>query len=127
MARDARIELDWADGTYAFRLGWGQLAELQEKCDAGPYVVLNRLHSGQWRIEDISNVIRLGLIGGGMLPADALKKVRAYVEDRPPFENIITAQVVLGAGLTGAPEEKLGEPAAANPAESELTTSPTES
>lgn len=127
MARDARIELDWADGTYAFRLGWGQLAELQEKTDCGPYVVLNRLHSGQWRVEDISNVIRLGLIGGGMIPADALKKVRAYVEDRPPLESIIVAQVALGAALTGAPDEKVGETQAANPEASDLMLSPTES
>ncbi|QKC99177.1 gene transfer agent family protein [Mesorhizobium sp. NZP2298] len=127
MSRDARVEMDWADGAYAFRLAWGQLAELQEKCNAGPYVVLNRLHSGQWLVEDISNVIRLGLIGGGMPPVDALKKVRAYVEDRPPLESIIIAQIALGAALTGAPEESVGETEAANPAESELTTSPTES
>jgi len=124
MARDARIELDWADGTYAFRLAWGQLAELQEQCDAGPYVVLNRLYSGQWRVEDISNVVRLGLIGGGMTPADALKKVRAYVEARPPLENVLVAQAILAAGLQGAPEEKLGE--AEGEAENASTTSPTE-
>lgn len=124
MSRDARIELDWADGTYAFRLAWAQLAELQEKCDVGPYVVLTRLHNGQWRIEDISSVVRLGLIGGGMEPAAALKKVRAYVEDRPPYENLIPAQAILGAGLLGAPEEKLGE--AKGEAENRSTTSPTE-
>ncbi|NGN45182.1 gene transfer agent family protein [Mesorhizobium sp. CGMCC 1.15528] len=125
MSRDARIELDWADGTYAFRLGWGQLGELQEKTDAGPYVVLNRLHSGQWRVEDVSNVIRLGLIGGGLAPAEALKIVRTYVEARPPMENVPIAQAVLAAGLIGAPEEKLGE--AEGEAESDSTTSPTES
>lgn len=123
MSRDARIELDWADGTYAFRLAWGQLAELQEKTDCGPYVVLNRLYSNQWRVEDISNVIRLGLIGGGMAPVDALRRVRAYVEDRPPLENVPAAQAILAAGLVGAPEEKLGE--VDGEAESESTTSPT--
>ncbi|WP_407799700.1 gene transfer agent family protein, partial [Staphylococcus aureus] len=78
--RDATVTFDWADGTYRFSLKWGQLAELQDKCDAGPYVVLQRLHSGEWRIEDVSNIIRLGLIGGGMEPAPALKLTRAYVE-----------------------------------------------
>jgi len=118
MARDARIELDWADGTFTFRLAWGQLAELQEKTSAGPYVVLDRLYNGQWRVEDISSVIRLGLIGGGMTPSDALKKVRAYVEDRPPAENVMIAQAVLSAGIMGAPEEKVGEAEAASEAES---------
>lgn len=115
MSRDARIDLDWADGTYAFRLAWAQLAELQEKTDAGPYVVLGRLHSHQWRIEDISNVIRLGLIGGGMEPAAALKKVRTYVEARPPLENHPFALAILSAGLLGAPEEPVGEPQAPVP------------
>ncbi|MGM4911434.1 gene transfer agent family protein [Rhizobium sp. 768_B6_N1_8] len=109
MSRDAKITLTWADDDYVFRLGWGELAELQEKTDAGPYVVLNRLHVGQWRIEDISSVLRLGLIGGGMEPVKALKLVRTYVEARPPMENHPYAVAVLSAGLIGAPEEALGE------------------
>jgi hypothetical protein len=121
--RDARVELDWADGTYTFRLPWAQLIELQEKTDCGPYVVLNRLYSNQWRMEDITNVIRLGLIGGGMVPVEALKKVRTYVEERPPLENVMYAQAILAAGLQGAPEEKVGE--ASGEAATDSTTSPT--
>lgn len=117
MSRDAKIELVWADGDYAFRLGWGELAELQEKTDAGPYVVLNRLHTGQWRIEDISNVIRLGLIGGGLEPVKALKLIRAYVEARPPMENHPHAVAILAAGLIGAEDERLGEAEAPDQAE----------
>ncbi|AYD00028.1 gene transfer agent family protein [Neorhizobium sp. NCHU2750] len=113
--RNARIELDWADGTFSFRLGWGELAELQEKTDAGPYVVLHRLHSQQWRIEDISSVIRLGLIGGGMSPVDALHKVRTYVEDRPPLESHPYAVAILSAGLLGAEDEPVGELEAPTP------------
>ncbi|MBY3255581.1 gene transfer agent family protein [Rhizobium laguerreae] len=109
MSRDAKITLTWADGDYVFRLGWAEIAALQEAVDAGPYVVLNRLHTGQWRIEDISNVIRLGLIGGGFEPVKALKLIRTYVESRPPMENHPYAVAVLSAGLIGAPEEALGE------------------
>lgn len=109
MSRDARIDLDWADGTYSFALKWGQLSELQERTSAGPYVVLDRLRSGHWRIEDISNVVRLGLIGGGMTPVDALAKTRTYVEDRPPMENVTVAYAILNAAIIGAPDEILGE------------------
>lgn len=105
MSRDASITLDWADGSYHFRLAWGELAELQEKCDAGPFVILNRLSSGTWKVHDISQTIRLGLIGGGLKPAEALKLTRKYVEERPPMENLVHAQVILSAGLMGAPEE----------------------
>ncbi|NSY68946.1 gene transfer agent family protein [Agrobacterium tumefaciens] len=127
MMRDARVSFDWADGTYSFRLAWGELGELQEKCDAGPYLVLQRLHSGAWRIEDITNIIRLGLIGGGMEPAPALKLARRYVEDRPPMENLVPAQVILSAALTGTPEERVGEDDAASQTENSSTNSLTES
>lgn len=105
MSRDASVTLTWADGDYTFRLAWGQLGELQDKCDAGPYVILQRLHNGTWKIQDIAETIRLGLIGGGKTPVDALKLVRSYVQDRPPMENLLTAQYILGAAIVGAPEE----------------------
>lgn len=124
MSRDASITLDWADGTFHFRLAWGELAKLQEACGSGPYVVLNRLLDSSWRIEDISNVIRLGLIGGGMAPVDALQKVRSWVEARPPMENLATARAVLMAGLMGAPEEAVKKKRKRRASGS--TTSPTE-
>jgi hypothetical protein len=126
MSRDARIELDWADGTYSFRLAWGELAALQEKCDAGPYVILDRLRYNQWRVEDISNVIRLGLIGGGMEPAKALVLTRRYVEDRPPLENVPHALGILTVSLMGAPDEPLGEDQAPDQIELSSTIFPTE-
>jgi hypothetical protein len=107
--RDGLIVLDWVDDTYAFRLGIGQWAELQEACDAGPYFILNRLQDGAWRVEDIWSVIRLGLVGGGMDPAAALKKVKLQM-DKPPMQHVQYAVAILTAGLVGGPEEKLGEP-----------------
>lgn len=124
MSRDAQITLPWADGDYVFRLGWGELELLQEACDAGPYVVLNRLFDESWKMGDISHTIRLGLIGGGKAPVDALKLVRQWVEARPPMENIMFAKGILQAALMGAPEEKVGESEAANHEGSPLTTSP---
>jgi len=116
MARDASLTQDFGDGTFTFRLGWGELAKLQEAVDAGPYVVLQRVGDGTWKLQDISNIIRLGLIGGGMEPTEALKKVRAYVEDRPPLESLMLAQAIMAAALIGAPEENdsLGKDEAAN-------------
>lgn len=127
MSRDASIDLDFGDGTHTFRLGWGELVKVQEACDAGPYVVLDRLTAGTWRMEDIREVIRCGLIGGGMTPGDALKLVRDYVEARPPVENVILARAILSIALAGAPDEKPGEPVAANQAGTVSTISPAES
>lgn len=125
MSRSAEVTLAWADGDYTFRLAWGQLSQLQEACDAGPFVVLQRLTSGQWKVGDISHTIRLGLIGGGTEPAKALSMVRDYVESRPPMENVMLARGILGIALQGAPDEKPGE--AEGEAENDTTTSPTES
>ncbi len=57
-------------------LGLGELLELQEKCDAGPAQIVARLEGGTWRVQDLRETLRLGLIGGGMTPTDAMVKVR---------------------------------------------------
>ncbi|BCH54685.1 gene transfer agent family protein [Agrobacterium vitis] len=126
MSRDAQITIPWADGDHTFRLGWGELELLQEACDAGPYVILSRLYGDNWRIGDISNTIRLGLVGGGMAPTDALHLVRTWVEKRPPLENILFAQTILSAGIVGVPDETPGEQDAANQKGQPLTIFPTE-
>lgn len=125
--RDATLRhITFADGEYDFRLAWGELVELQEKCDAGPMVVLDRLHSGAWRVEDVSNIIRLGLIGAGTPPPTARTLTVRYVEQRPPLENVLLARVILQAAVMGAGEEVVGEHEAANQTDGSSTISPTE-
>jgi len=104
--RNGSVELDFGDGTYSFRLGWGDLQKLQEACDAGPFAIFNRLGDMSFKVQDIREILRLGLIGGGQEPAKALQLVREYVEERPMLENVPIAQAVLGAALVGAPEEE---------------------
>ncbi len=115
MARDARVELTWADGDYTFRLGFGEIEALQEACDAGPWVILERLISRQCKVGDIAHVIRQGLIGGGQPPVEATRLVRTYVEKRPPAENLMTAATILFAAVQGADDEQPGERGEASP------------
>lgn len=110
MTRSAEIAIDFGDGRHQFALKWGQLMELQEKRDAGAFFLHAGLHNGTWKVQDLSEVIRLGLIGGGMPPSEALTLVRRYVEERPPMESLLTAQAVLGTALAGAPDEQPGKP-----------------
>lgn len=127
MSRDASVTEPFADGDYVFRLAWGELEGLQEANDAGPFVILDRLMSGRWLLGDISEVIRYGLIGGGLEPAKALKLVREYVKDRPPHENLGLARKVMTAAVLGAPDEDATrkKDEAASPAETDSTVSPT--
>jgi hypothetical protein len=127
VSRDASIRLQFEDGEeYEFALRWGELIKLQEDRDAGPWVVLNRLASGEWFVQDVACVIRLGFIGGGMPWPDAIKKVKAYVESSPPAPYVVMAQQILGAALVGASDEQIKKAEAASQ-ERESQNSQTES
>ncbi|EFO32619.1 hypothetical protein TRICHSKD4_2421 [Roseibium sp. TrichSKD4] len=108
MSRDGSLQLKWADGEYSFRLGWGEIEQLQETMDCGPQVMLSRLLDGSWRIGDIAHVIRLGLMGGGMPASEAASKVDYYVKQRPIAENVTHAVAILQVALFGVPDEEVG-------------------
>ncbi|QDK32671.1 gene transfer agent family protein [Sphingomonas sp. IC081] len=54
------------DGYFRLALRIGELITLQEKTGVGPYVLANRIVHGEWRVTDITETVRLALIGGGM-------------------------------------------------------------
>ncbi|MGU3495933.1 gene transfer agent family protein [Xanthobacteraceae bacterium A53D] len=105
-AHDATITMPWADGTHAFRLPINQLLELQEKCNAGPVEIFDRLQLRTWRVQDVREVIRLGLIGGGKDTYASLALVSRYVDDRPLLESVPVAAQILAAALMGPAEEE---------------------
>lgn len=109
MSADGSVEIEWADGTHKFRLPLGQLRELQDKCNAGPAEILNRLRLQTWRVDDVREIIRLGLIGGGVPPLDALTLVVRYVDQRPWMESVPTATAILLAALVGIPDNQPGK------------------
>lgn len=133
--------LDFADGEYLFKLPVEQVAELQTKCDAGIGTIFSRLMAGRYRdprdggivlnaleaqfkYEDITETIRLALIGGGQGTVDgkqvqvdprmALQLVRNYVHPRPLLETWKIASAVLSAFVVGyadpAAQKKSPEP-----------------
>lgn len=105
--RNAAVDVDFGGGTFRFRLAMGELEELQEATGVGPYRCLQRLLGGEWHVQDVRDTIRLGLIGGGASPPDALSLTRRYVEERPDWiRNASVAISVLSAALAGAPEEQ---------------------
>lgn len=125
MSRDAAVTFTWADGDYTFRLKLGQLRELQEKCNAGPAELYNRCVDQRWRIDDLRETIRLGLIGGGTSPEKAITLINRYFDERPLAENIIPATTILGACLIGTPDEPPGKAQAAKVNDDQVESSPT--
>lgn len=128
MSRSGTIKTLWAGEERTFRLGIKDLERLQERCgERGPKRILDDLCSGEWKVRDIVETVRLGLIGGGLPAPKADKLVVEHVEERPLSENLFFAVGILQAAITGPPipDEKverdiLGEPGAAE----SLTTSP---
>lgn len=110
MSRDALVTLEFAGEERPFRLGFAELARLQEARDEGPFMTFSRLHSANWRLEDLREVIRLGLIGGGMSEGEASRLVKREVEGNPPFLNLAVAMKVMAAGFKGAPDEESSLP-----------------
>lgn len=105
MSADGSITITWADDDYKFRTGLGEWREIQDKCGVGLIEILVRIQSGRWRVDDLREPIRVGLIGGGASPGRATELVRRYVDQRPLAESVPVALAVLMAAIVGVPEE----------------------
>lgn len=124
MSVNGTVEIDWADGKYSFNIAkFDQAFELEEKCDAGMQEIFERVSQRKWRVTDLRETIRIGLIGAGTEPPKALRLIRRYVEGRPWAESVPVAQVILLAALVGVPNdndlgkaEAEGNPREADPA-----------
>jgi hypothetical protein len=116
MSGDGSVTLRWGDGEHVFRLRIGELRELEAKRDAGAFQVCMRLNDGTWRVDDIIETLRLGLIGGGAAAPFALGLVAKYAGPTTYAENAIYARNVLAAALFGVPDDPVGKaPAEAAP------------
>lgn len=99
------IDLTWRGGEHAFLLNIDLLRALQQRCDAGPAWVLNRLRTGQWMVDDVIQPIRLGLEGGGTPKDVARRLVEEHVEGHPLAMSVITAQLILMSALFDPDED----------------------
>lgn len=126
MSIHGECKFDWGDEEHTFRLGLKEVRELQEHkhIGIGPLALFKRIEAGDWKIDDLRETIRLGLIGGGMKPDLALKKVRRYVDDFPKVISVEPALTILGAFLVGDPVEPVGKRSAVKDVTEEMDASP---
>lgn len=109
MDGSGRITINWGDGEHVFRLPYKQLRELQDKTGCGPEELAERIRWGRWKVDDIRETIRLGLIGGGADPMQALTLTTRYVDNRPWLENKEPAYLILLAILAQPEGDKVGK------------------
>jgi hypothetical protein len=124
MSADGSVTIAWGDSEERkFRLPIASLIELQEKCKAGPPEILERLLTNRWRVEDVRETVRLGLIGGGAKPEEALALRARYVDTRLN-ETAMVAQAILMSALIGVPDDPVGKDEAAPDATKVMEASP---
>lgn len=100
----------WAGGEDQFCLAKvGLILDLEAKCEAGIATVMTRLGSGTWRLNDVREPIRLGLIGGGMAPDKAMQAVRNHVDDNPLTSSVLLAYAIIEAVMVGVPDDPVGK------------------
>ncbi|MFN6950985.1 MAG: gene transfer agent family protein [Albidovulum sp.] len=112
MSADAKVTLVWFDGEDDFRLGIGEIRALQEKTGAGPETLRRRIVDGNWFIDDLRETIRLGLIGAGCKPSEAMEKVKRSFDARPFGESRVIAATIILAAVVGVPDDPVGKPSA---------------
>lgn len=103
----------WPGGEHSFRLALAQLQGLQQATDCGPEWLAMKLRSGQWLATEAFEVLRWGLIGGGM-DAGAAKKAVLDAFDRHPVGAFkVPALAVMMASLYGPADDPAGKPSPA--------------
>lgn len=86
------LTLDWADGSYDFRLPWAACAEIERKGNAGIQLIYERVMVGQAHLADVAEIIRQGLLGGAGGTVD-----EQPVDTTPPVVEALLKRYVTGA------------------------------
>ena len=85
----------FGDGEHDFRLSPVEILELERQTGAGIGGLCQRLFRSDFKHADVTETIRLALIGGGEKPEDAAALVAAYATTRPLAETFPLAVAIL--------------------------------
>lgn len=97
----------FGDGEHAFALTDPMVIELERLTGAGIGEIYARAIGLRFHAADLAQILRLGLIGGGMAPEQAHRLIATYAVNRPLAEIYPLALDVLDARWNGptTPEE----------------------
>lgn len=122
---DGSIHLVFGDEERRFRLGMAQLLTLEEKCDSAFAELHDRLMEGRWSVTDVTETLRLGLVGADVDPREAKALVERYATPGHLEPASVVAFYVVAAALN-APKTyaKLGKAVTAGGADGAASASP---
>lgn len=107
----------WADGRHTFRLRVGEIRALEARTKMGLQFLYLKIEQANGTFDEVTETIRLFLIGGGEAPETAERLVDDYVIRPSRYSAAVElAAEILAAHLQGAPEEEL--PKSESPGES---------
>jgi hypothetical protein len=110
MSAHGTITRVWSNGEDTFCIATvGSILDLEQKCNAGLGEIVQRVVNGMWRLNDVREAIRIGLIGGGMTPLAAQGVIERHVDARPLSESVLLAQDILAAAIVAPPGEQPGK------------------
>ncbi|MBB5723210.1 hypothetical protein FHS72_002847 [Loktanella ponticola] len=101
----------FGDGEHSFALTDGMITELERLSEVGIGTLYTRAIGMQFSVADIVQTIRLGLIGSGMAPQQAMQLVETYAANRPMSETFPLALDILDARWNGVAVPASGETA----------------
>lgn len=107
---------DYAGEPRAFRLTLGNVVDLEEACGkVGIGAIYLRVAQQSYRVRDVFEVVRFGLVGGGLDPAAARALVTERFDILPLAEHVNLALDILISLMAGAedsePRKTDGDPA----------------
>lgn len=94
----------FGDGEKIFALTYPMLKELEHKTETSIGALYAKFMAGQFHFDDILEIIRLGLIGGGTSPAEAQNLIDTYGKPRPILETYPLAFDIFETAWSGNPE-----------------------
>lgn len=116
MSGDGSVVCDFGGEERRFRLRIGELRELQEKINEkrgahpiGPWSLLQLVIRGDAWPDDLREIIRLGLIGGGTRVELVPGLVKRYVDEQPIRDSWSVAMLVLGKAIVGDDYDQVGK------------------
>lgn len=119
------VSIIWRNGEDDFCLSRiGDILHVEEKCGAGIMTIMRRLESDSWYVNDIRETIRIGLIGGGKTPEQAMLIVKRCVDENPNgiAPSVLVAHTIIRAALIGVPGDEVGKEEAAGAKDPASTT-----